>query len=54
MGNGKVVLREKLIALSSKIKKDHDKEQGELEKCIQELEKEREKSNDENILEYFT
>ena len=51
---GKVLLRGKLIALSSKIKKDCDKEQGEVEKRIQELEKEHKKTNDENVLESLT
>lgn len=50
----KVVLRGKLIALSSKIKKDCDNEQEKLEKLIQELEKEHKKKTDENILKSLT
>lgn len=46
----KAVLGGKLIALSSKIKKDYYKEQGKLEKLIQELELEYKKKNDKNIL----
>uniref|UniRef100_A0A3P8TVH1 Reverse transcriptase domain-containing protein n=1 Tax=Amphiprion percula TaxID=161767 RepID=A0A3P8TVH1_AMPPE len=46
----KVVLREKIIALSSKLKKEREKEQLKLESCIQELEQEHKRTKNDNTL----